>query len=151
MDPECLADGERDFSERFADAEAESDCFTTGDEAAIEAMVDALVDDVVMDLRSAPSPSSCAKGKLGLVGNKVSGKLNCWANAADDGLPVSPGCLTDKDENLAQGFAGNEEKPDCLTTGDEAAIEAKVDVFVDDVVDALFGSPSGAFLDRRVD
>ena len=124
-------------------------CLTVGDAAPFEAMVDAFVDDVVTDLDVATgtNPNACEGSKIKATAKKVKclatlqskqaakggtidplKVLKCESGVTDNGVPGKP-----------TGFAKIEGKAPCNTIGDGAAIEAKVDAFIADVVDALRG------------
>ena len=124
-------------------------CLTVGDAAPIEAMVDAFVDDVVTDLDVATgtNPNACEGRKIKAAAKKVTclaaleskqaakggtidplKVLKCESRVTDHGVPGKP-----------TGFAKIEAKASCNTIGDAAAIEAKVDAFIADVVGALMG------------
>jgi hypothetical protein len=139
----CLSDAEAKFSAGFASAEAQADCLApTGDAAAIEAKVDAFIDDVATDLIPslpvASGPSKCTERKLSNAGRKAEKKLRCYSVAYQQGLPLDAECLTNAEVNFSVGFATAEGAGDCLApTGDDPAIEAKVDAFVDDIVTDL--------------
>ena len=87
----------------------------------------------------------CQSGKKKCVNKKMAGLLKCHVGAEKGGLPVDPACLL-KAKNKFDGgtklFAGScfgklEAKGGCGTLGDLAALEAKVDAFVIDVVTEL--------------
>jgi len=123
-------------------------CVTTGDESALESKVDAFVLDVVQELDPgfpAPILNSCSAGKKNCVRKKTAALLKCHEKAVKAGAPatVDPVCTQkamdkfDGGLNPAKGcFAKLEAKfpGGCLSTGDTAALEAKVDAFVDDVL-----------------
>ncbi len=137
VDAGCLMNAETAFTNGFTQAETEGDCLSTGDTAAIEAKIDAFVNDAAMALRPTSTASQCASGKLRETGQKTSKKLRCHAEAVGNGLPVEPGCLTTAEISFSKGFVNAEEQGDCLTSGDTATIEAKVDALVNDVVSEL--------------
>ncbi len=136
VDPACLDKETVKFDERFAAAEEQPDCLTTGDTAATEATVDAFIDAMVAALRPV-TPSRCTSQKLSAAGRKARIKLDCHRDAAVDGFVVDPSCLTDAEVDFDENFADAEEDGDCYTTGDSAAVEALVDDLVDDVVALL--------------
>ncbi len=136
-------------------AKPETVCPSTGDTAALEAKVDAFVLDVVQELDpSFPTPTlnKCSAGKKKCVLKKVSAKLKCEGNNLKKPDPVKYGPCIQKAEDKFDGGADptkgcfakleskqNVAKPEtvCPTTGDTAALEAKVDAFVQDVVQEL--------------
>jgi hypothetical protein len=85
-----------------------------------------------------PTPAQkCTAAKLKATGKKASAKLKCHEKAVLKGLAVDPACLAKAEEKFTDAFAKAEAKGGCLTNGDAASIEALVDTFVDDTVDAL--------------
>ena len=128
----------------FAKNEAKNlgPCVTTGDTTPIENKVDAFVLDVVQELDPGYPVvvlNKCSAGKKKCVFKKAAALLTCHRKAF--GPLIDPACLQKaKDKfdgglNPARGcFAKLELKPPCLTTGDTAALEAKVDAFVQDVL-----------------
>jgi len=90
--------------------------------------------------------NKCLGGKTRCVNTKVAGLLKCHIKAEKSGLPLDPACVqkcTDKFDggtDPARGcFARLEVRNygPCITFGDSAAQEAKVDAFVLDVVQEL--------------
>jgi hypothetical protein len=131
----------------FAKLETKDDgpCITTGDSTAIGNKGDAFVLDVVTELDTfypAPIPggNACSAGKKKCVLKKAAAILKCHEKAVKAGSPplADPNCLQkahDKFDDPAKGcFAKLEAKGGCLTTGDTAALEAKVDAYTTDVL-----------------
>jgi hypothetical protein len=90
--------------------------------------------------------SPCLAGKIKCVGKKANSLLKCQGKTAKKGLdpatdPKTLACLQKARVKFVGCFARIEAKTGatCFTTGDVAAIEAKVDAFVLDVVDTLDG------------
>lgn len=124
-------------------------CLTYDDTAAAEAKADAFVSDVVQELDPgfpAPVDNDCSAFKKKCVSRKVRGLLKCHAKAERKGFVPDPACL----QKVMDRFDGGAEPARgcfavleatypgaCLTTGDTATLEAKVDAFVDDVVNEL--------------
>jgi len=137
----------------FGKLEAKNDgpCFTFGDLAAQEAKVDAFVIDVVQELDPFypfPTLNKCSAGKKKCVNKKAAGLLKCRAKCQKD--PAKCGVVETECRNKAiakfdggtKGFAGScfgklEAEGGCPTVGDMAALEAKVDAFVADVLSEL--------------
>ena len=96
---------------------------------------------------TASAQNKCLAGKTKCVNKKMSALLKCHNTAEKTGLPVDPACLakaTGKFDGGTKGpaaacFAKLEAKNDgpCVTFGDLAAEESKVDAFVLDVVQEL--------------
>jgi hypothetical protein len=88
----------------------------------------------------------CAAGKTRETCRKSSCKLRCQARAAQRGTAADPFCLANCEGRYSARFDRIESRGGCATTNDKAAIEAKVDAFVDDVAVEVTGSPAGALL-----
>jgi hypothetical protein len=113
-------------------------CLTSGDEEEMGGLVDAFIAEVVSDLWPGSGVlNKCAATKLQATGAKADGKLNCYVKAAKKGTLVDSGCLSTEEDQFAAAFAKAESTSSCFTTGDAAAIEAKVDAFVDEAVSQL--------------
>ncbi len=134
-------------------------CLTLGDGSTIGAKINAFVADVKAELYVSPAPTganACASGKMKCVTNFVKGILGCDAKAITTGLPVDPLCLQkamDKFTGLPLNKSCMEKgeaagKPCTLggTLGDGAAIKAKSQAFMDDLLCELGGSPTGTQL-----
>jgi hypothetical protein len=142
-------------------AEAKGGCSIVGDAAALETKVDTFVLDVVQNLDPGYPVAvlnKCSAGKKKCVAKKTAGLLGCHAKANSAGA-LDPDCLIKARQKFDGSFrvppdaaAGcfekleAKEKPAdpatvCLTHDDTAAIEAKVDAFVDDIVRVL--DPTG--------
>ena len=133
----CNARVEGKFADRFARAEAQGGCASTGDAGSIEATVDAFVDDVVTALTGSPPGTSlgtvdakrCAGGKLKAAGKKTASKTTCYSKAATAGA-LDPLCLSAAEARFSQSWGAAEDKGGCATSGDRATIEGKVDTLV---------------------
>ena len=83
----------------------------------------------------------CAAAKIKAAGKKAHARALCYAKAAAAGVPVSQLCLDNADAQFTAAFANAEAKASkgggCVTAGDDAVIEDKVDRFVSDVVSEL--------------
>jgi hypothetical protein len=154
VDPLCVGKAEDKFDGGldptkgcFAKLEAKPPCLTTGDTASMEAAIDAFVLDVVQELDPgypAPVLNKCSAGKKKNTGGKLAGKLGCIAKAFGKAPgTVDPACLLKAETKFSTAWGKLEAKPPCLTTGDAAALEAKVDAFMNDVINALDVGPCG--------
>ena len=85
---------------------------------------------------------SCLESKIKCVSKKKDCRLKCYEKAAKEGMPVSTDCLQDCSGKFAACFLKYENKGGCITIGDSAAIEAKIDAFVDDVKAELDQAPA---------
>jgi hypothetical protein len=135
VDAACLTKAEGKFSAGWTKAEGKGDCATTGDVATIEAKVDAFLADLVTELTGGnPGPSKCTGAKLKVAGKKAASKTKCLSKAAAKALPVDGACISKAEGKFSAGWTKAEGKGDCLApTGDVAAIEGKVDAFLDDL------------------
>jgi hypothetical protein len=84
--------------------------------------------------------NQCAGAKIKAVGKKAKCLLGLEAKEAAKGVAPDPAKVQKCQDKLVSAFTKAEAKGGCTTTGDAAAIEAKVDAFVADVADEL---PSG--------
>jgi len=89
----------------------------------------------------------CKDAKLKATGKKAFGILKSFGKniKKPDAVKLAEG-IAKAQSKFTKGFTVAEGKGGCLTTGDAAAIEDKVDAFAADVIEEL-GSPSGAFID----
>jgi hypothetical protein len=131
-------------------------CLTEDDTAAAEAKIDAFVLDVVTELDPwypAAVLNMCSSAKKKCVSKKAKALLKCHAKAEKKGVALDPTCVQkahDKFDGGAEPAKGCFEKlettkPPCFTNDDTAALEAKVDAFVNDVVselDPVFPTPT---------
>jgi len=141
VDSACLAKSSTSFSSAYGKAEAKGGCNTTGDAAAIEAKVDAFALDVNSELYTS-GEDKCAGSKIKAAGKKASGILGCHSKAATKNTPIDAACTGKVEGKFTSAFGKAEAKGGCNTTGDAAAIEAKVDAFVVDVANELTPPPT---------
>jgi len=92
----------------------------------------------------AQTVNPCSSKKKLCVAKKEAALLKCHTTAEKTGATVDAACLQKAHEKFDGGatpsqgcFAKLEAKGGCLTTGDTAALEGKVDAFVSDVVQGL--------------
>jgi len=83
----------------------------------------------------------CAVAKLKAANRKAFAKLRCHEKAILEGKRVGSACLLAADDHFLVGFARAELKGGCATTGDQAALEDRVDKFVDGLLDTLTVGP----------
>ena len=102
---------------------------------------------------SAGAGNRCLAGKTKCTAKKAAGLLNCYAKAQKAGGAVDPTCLGKVQRKFDGGsdpsrgcFAKLEAKNDgpCLTTGDTASMEARVDAFVGAAIAALEPAPTAS-------
>jgi hypothetical protein len=141
MDPACPQRAAARYDADFAEAEAKAldHCLTLDDAGAIASLVDGFVSDVEAALVVAVGADACAAQKLQAAREKAEGKLICHASSVKSGTPADADCLQVKEQKFSKKFSGAETRYPCNTTGDEAAIEARVDGFVQQIVAALPG------------
>jgi hypothetical protein len=133
VDPFKLVRCESTFANSFAKAESKGGCLTTGDASAIEAKVDAFVSDLNSELDTPVNPNACEGEKIKAAGKKAECKCKLEAKQAGKGGAIDPAKVAKCEATFSKAFAKSEAKGGCTTTGDAAAIEAKVDAFVADV------------------
>jgi hypothetical protein len=142
LDPACISKAEATYASGWAKAEAKADCAVPpGDAAAIEAKIDAFIVDLITELApSGNTGSKCTAAKLGAAGKKASAKGKCRQKEQSKGA-LDPVCISKAEATYASGWGKAETKGDCQTTGDQAAIEAKIDAFILDVNTELTSIP----------
>jgi hypothetical protein len=79
----------------------------------------------------------CAVAKLKAANKSVAAKLRCHEKAILAGKRVGSNCLLAADDRFLVAFAKAELKGGCATTGDQAALQDRVDSFVDGLLDTL--------------
>jgi hypothetical protein len=132
------------FSAKWDKTEAKGGCATTGDKSAIEGKVDTLQSDLRTTLGSG-GPSKCTSSVYKEAGKKAACKLKCHAKAQKKGLPPSNpdvvACLNKCTAKFSDPVKGKCPKAvaanDCINAVNCPAIEARVDLFVDDTVAEL--------------
>jgi cysteine-rich repeat protein len=139
VDPLCLGKAEDKFDQAYTKVEDKGGCTTQGDAPAMEARVDTLVSQVVAALPGDATKEGrkCAGSKLNAAGKKAAAKLKCHAKAIGKGVAVDPTCLGNAEGKFASAFAKADDKGGYVTVDDAAALEALVDVFVNDVLAAI--------------
>ncbi len=90
---------------------------------------------------SAQVESKCLSGKLKGAGGAAQAQVNCEAKAAAKGLAVDPECVAKSQEKLLKAFEKAENKDDCIETADDAAAQAVVDAFVQELLGTLNPPP----------
>jgi cysteine-rich repeat protein len=139
-----LAKCDDKFDGGFSKAEEKGgfDCPTTGDGPAIEGLLDACIDGIVTDLGGAPGAggdeAKCQSKKLKEVGKYAKCRLKADSTAIKKAAAADYSKCNTK---LSDKWAKIEAKPPCLTTGDLAAVKAKVDACQLDVSQSLTGVP----------
>jgi hypothetical protein len=158
VDPACLQKADDKYTGGavptkgcFAKLEAKNDgpCVTTGDSSATSNKNDAFISDAVTTLDPgfpAPVTNKCSAGKKKCVLKEAAAIFKCHAKAVKAGAPAlaDPTCLQKAHDKFDGGavpakgcFAKLEAKGSCLTTGDTAALGAKVDAYTTDVLCGL--------------
>jgi hypothetical protein len=144
VDQVCVQRTEDKLAECWRDADAErryGPCLTLGDLLAVQTKIEDFVLGVVEDVTPGfpyPIANDCAAGKQRAVAEATFDKLECFREAFHDepGI-VDAACLSRTEAHYASAWAKLESSSGCLTMGDAAAIEAKIDSFVADIVTSL--------------
>jgi len=128
---ECFRDAERKFN----------DCLTLNDVVAVQDKIEAFVTDAVQLVTPGfpyPIANRCAARKQQTVAEATAAKLSCYEDAfrREPGT-VDPACYAKPETHYAYQFAKLEGNGGCLTSGDNAALEAKLDAFVADMIVTL--------------
>jgi hypothetical protein len=98
----------------------------------------AIVSLLIVAAHAEPDPASrCAGAKIKAAARKTAAKLKCQARAAAHAGPVDVACLGKAETKFSAAWARIEAEGGCNTLNDEAAIEAKVDAYVEDLVGEL--------------
>jgi hypothetical protein len=87
----------------------------------------------------AAAQTKCTARKINEVAKKIRAKTGCHAKAVSRGSGVDGVCLSRAESRFASGFVRAESRPPCATTGDAAALEAKIDSFIADLSSELGG------------
>ena len=134
-----------------------NDCLTFDDTASAEAKIDAFVLDVVQEVDPTfpvPVLNKCSAGKKKCVSKKMKALLKCHSKAEKKGVVLDALCVQKAHDKFDGGadptkgcFEKLEAKNDgpCQTFDDTAALEGKVDAYVNDVVSELdpdFATPT---------
>lgn len=110
----------------FSRIEGRGGCTFTGDEGAIDTAIDQLVD----ALLATQTTGRCGAIKLRLAAQKAAGELACRRVGVRKGAPPAIACLDKTVARFLAAFARADKKPGCRATGDAAAVQAIVDLFV---------------------
>jgi hypothetical protein len=133
-------------------------CVTNGDAGSLEATIDDFVLDVVSGLDPgypAPVLNKCSAAKKKCVANTAKAVLGCYAKNAVKPDATLAACIAKANAKFDGGteptkgcFAKLETKPPCLSSGDAASLETKIDTFAGGLDEALHGGEAlSAFLD----
>ncbi|HJQ82681.1 MAG TPA: hypothetical protein VKA21_01290 [Candidatus Binatia bacterium] len=94
---------------------------------------------------SNPTKSKCTSKKFKHAGKKVRGRVKCDSQAVAQGVVTAAPCYDKPTEKFSTGWAKVEQPGnDCLTTGDEAAIETMIDDFTTDLATSLVTSTNAS-------
>ncbi len=142
VDQACVSRTEDKITECFRDAERRyGPCLTLDDVVPIQAKIEAFVLDAVADVTPGfpyPITNTCAAGKQKAVAESAFAKLECFEEAfrREPGI-VFDGCFSRPEAQFAYAWAKLESNGGCLTEGDAAALDAKINTFVADIVTSL--------------
>src|SRR2546427_6140502 len=81
----------------------------------------------------AGTAGQCGATKERLAGKKIAALTRCDARAVAKGVAADPDCMAKARASFSARWAKVEAKGGCVTSGDEATIEGKVDAFVGDL------------------
>jgi M6 family metalloprotease-like protein len=139
------------------DIKNDGPCVTFGDTESLETKIDAYVLDVLDELEPTPPPgiNKCLAGKTKCVSKKAAGLLKCREKCQKELVKCDVVQTTCENKvidtfdggtkGIAKGCIGkldtNNDGP-CLTFGDTASLETKVDAFVADVKAELETAPT---------
>jgi cysteine-rich repeat protein len=88
---------------------------------------------LVMSVGPVNAQNKCAGEKIKAAAKKAVCKTGLEAKQTSAGGTIDPAKVAKCEATFSAAYAKQEAKGECLTTNDAAAIEAKVDAFVDDV------------------
>jgi hypothetical protein len=141
VDQVCVNRTVDKITDCFRDAERNNDvCLTTNDVVAIQSKIEAFVTDAVEEITPGfpfPLTNLCAAGKQKSVAEATAAKLECFEDAFRRGGTVDPACFSKPEAQFTYAWAKLESNGGCLTEGDDAALEVKLDAFIADIVTAL--------------
>jgi polyhydroxybutyrate depolymerase len=127
IDPACVARTDEKLEKQFARAESRGGCIVDGEEAAVSDLIDQWAVDLAALLRPSQAVNDCAEQKLRTSGEKAFGELRCHAGSLKREEPTDPECLGKVEEKFAERFADAELSTPCLTMGDAAGIDERVE------------------------
>ncbi len=144
VDPLCVSKVTGKFSTPVTGCMEKADlkppCRTLNDAVAIEAKIDAFVADIRSTLYLGSGIDGCSAAKDKCVINYVKGILGCRSKGITTGLGTDPLCVSKVQGKYATAVTGCMAKADlkvglCQPSqiGNTAAVQAKMDAFVDDV------------------
>ncbi len=143
-DPACLQKAEDKFDKAFVKAEKPGACQVIGDAASVEGQVDTFVSALVQALnpgqalqaRATTTPAQkCAIAKAKAASKKATAKLTCQIkNLSLPSAQLLNLCFSTAEDKFDTAFTNAEKPGACAATGDAAAIESLVDVFVSGIV-----------------
>lgn len=140
VDPVCINRTIDEIHECFTAAERRNTCRTSGDVNQIQTKIEAFVLDLLRDVTPGfpfPAVNKCAAGKQKELAEATSAKLGCFEEAfrRSPGV-VSPFCLAQAQAQFEYAWLRLALNSGC-STGDQAALTAKMNEFVADMVVAL--------------
>lgn len=142
VDQVCVQRTVDKITECWRDAERRNGpCLTVGDVVPIQAKIEEFVIDAVEHVTPGfpyPILNICTAGKEKALAEATSDKLECFENAfrREPGI-VDASCFSRPESQYAYAFAKLEANGGCLTHGDSAALEAKINSFVADIITSL--------------
>jgi len=89
---------------------------------------------------AAQTGPKCSGAKQKAAGKKAGALLGCYSKAATKAVALDAACVMKADGKFTTAFGKSEAKGGCVTTGDAAAIEGKIDACAADINDDLYTS-----------
>lgn len=171
-DPACASEAGTSLADGFTKAEADPECASTGEAASVASALQDFDADLLAMLVVSPDGARCASAKVhatrkraksGIAclrkaaragalcaaakvlatSKRASLELACRREAALDGLAADPLCIESAQERLAKKFTKLEARGQCDTTGDAAAVGARVTAFLTHAAAHIDGSAPG--------
>ncbi|HZP42724.1 MAG TPA: hypothetical protein VFD84_14610 [Candidatus Binatia bacterium] len=105
--------------------------------------VEVLIADNIAFVPVGTGPSSCAGLALHAAAQKAKAKARCYSRAVLRGVPVDEKCLAAAEKSFATAMKKAQKQGDCLTDADAESIEAAVDQYISDLLQAVNGGAPG--------
>jgi hypothetical protein len=137
VDPECLNRAVSELNDCFMGLDRKEGCLTTGDAASIQARIEDFTLDVVQQLdpnHPALVTNKCSVGKMKAVGDATAARLECFMDAFRGDAIIDPSCIEKPLAHFAAIWSKLEDNGGCLTVGDIALLDAKIDDFVAQII-----------------
>jgi hypothetical protein len=124
IDSACVSKATGKVARAFSKAEKKGRCFSSGDAGAVVAKVSEGVAALGPAFRPTADASKCAAAKLKAASKRIAAEFTAFAKARKKGNYQKLGARLAKAQlKLNQAFAKQEDRGDCSTVGDTAAVE----------------------------